>query len=54
MHQKKITNMKTKVPRMIHFYWPLVKAHWHEMISQLVKDIYQSLGIFKDLGNFPF
>ena len=30
------------------------KAHWPKMISQLLKDIYQGLGIFKDLGNFPF
>ena len=46
--------MKTKVPRMIHFDWPLAKAHWPKMISQLLNDIYQGLAIFKELGNFPF
>lgn len=52
--KKKITTVKTKVPWMIHFDWPPVKAHWPEMISQLLKVIYQGLGIFKDLGNLPF
>lgn len=45
-HEKKITIVKTKVPWTIHFDWPPVKAHWPEMISQLLKVIYSKFGNF--------